>query len=110
MCRGQLDELADAYPQFSELGTEIVAISTDDVTDAKQMASLVNAPFQVLADASSETALAYEVFDLLDDGVAAPAVFIVDGDRVVQWKQIGQDIADRPSLGELLSVVQGQGN
>lgn len=89
---------------------EIVAISMDEIGDARQMAVLVNAPFPVLADTEGRTAREYEVYDLLGDGVAAPAVFIVGKDQEIQWKQIGGDIADRPDAAELLRQLDDTGS
>ena len=45
------------------------------------------------------------VFNLLGDGVATPAAFIVDRNGNVVWSQIGEDIADRPTTDELLLAL-----
>ena len=37
---------------------------------------------------------AYGVYDLLGDGLAAPAVFIVDTDGHIVWRQVGQSTGD----------------
>ena len=98
-------ELQEAYPQFRELDVEVVALSVDDVSDAAEMVDLVGAEYPVLADADTAVARAYGVYDLLGDGVAAPAVFIVDGDGDVRSWYIGQNIADRPSAQEILESL-----
>ncbi len=58
----------------------VVAISMDDVPDAAQMAAQVGAGFPILADPEGGMVRRYGVYDLLGDGVAAPAVFIVGKD------------------------------
>lgn len=102
-------ELQDAYHLFQERNVEIVAISTDDISGAAQMAGLADAAFPVLADPDARTAKSYEVFDLLGDGVAAPAVFIVGKGRVVLTRYVGSDIADRPTVAEILTQLDGLG-
>lgn len=86
-----------------------MAISMDEVGDAKQMAVHANAPFPLLADTQGRTAREYGVYDLLGDGVAAPAVFIVSQNQLIKWKQIGADISDRPDTLELLRQLGDHG-
>ena len=39
--------------------------------------------------------------------MAVPAVFVVDREGVVRYRQIGESITDRSSLEELLAAVEG---
>lgn len=84
----------------------LVGISVDDVAGAQQMAALVGAGYPLLADPTRATAVAYGVFDLLGDGVAAPAVFVVNPDRTVRWSHIGKNISDRPGSTDILARVR----
>ena len=52
-------------------------------------------------------AQAYEVFDLLDDGLAAPSMFIIDADGVIRWKYIGEAAGDRPTLAVIKEQLSG---
>ncbi len=74
--------------------------------DALNMAILAGARFPVLADADTQVTREYGVFDLLDDGVSAPATFIVGSDTTILWSHVGQNIADRPLAGEILEKVR----
>lgn len=67
------------------------------------MALLAEAGFPILADPAGATARSYGVFDLLGDGVAAPATFIITGDGGIVWSEIGEDIADRVPPAEILA-------
>ncbi len=67
------------------------------------MALLAEAGFPILTDPAGATARSYGVFDLLGDGVAAPATFIITGDRGIVWSQVGEDIADRAAPSEILA-------
>ena len=64
----------------------LVAISTDNVLDAMNMANFIGADpqsgygtgFHILADGDTSVTREYGVFDLHADGVAAPATFVLD--------------------------------
>jgi peroxiredoxin len=45
----------------------------------------------VLSDADHEVSQLYDVYDLLGDGLATPAVFIIDTNGTILWSQIGQN-------------------
>ena len=57
----------------------------------------------MLADPNHEAAAAYGVHDLLGDGLAAPAVFVIDRDGSILWSYIGQEAHDRPAVDEILA-------
>ena len=69
------------------------------------MSALVRAEYPLLADPTRETSKSYGVFDLLGDGVAAPAVFIINPDRSIRWSHVGGDIEDRPTTVEILNLI-----
>ena len=69
------------------------------------MQQTVGATFPVLADPTRATAESYRVFDLLGDGVAAPATFIVDADSLIAV-HVGSSIGDRPSAASLLHTLR----
>ena len=49
---------------------------------------------------------AYDVYNLHNDGVAAPAVFIIDKNGVIAFEYIGKDIGDRPDTALLVAELQ----
>ena len=69
------------------------------------MSGLVGASYAILADPEAETARDYGVYDLLNDGVAAPAVFIISGDGNIHWGYVGKTAGDRPSVGQILAEL-----
>lgn len=71
------------------------------------MSEVVEHTFPILPDPQATTTNVYGVYDLLGDGLAAPATFVIDGDGVVQWNHVGNTIQDRPSAQELLDVIRG---
>ena len=92
-----------------------MAISTDNVLDAMNMAGFVGADpasgygtgFHILADDDTSVSREYGVFDLHADGVAAPATFILDKSGEVVAYHVGRDVTDRPTTeGILLQLDQ----
>ncbi len=77
----------------------------DGTPEAARMAALAGADYPILSDPNAEAARAYGVHDLLDDGVATPAVFIVSKDGAIVWRYVGADIADRPSNQEIFEQL-----
>ena len=73
------------------------------------MRDYAGATYPVLADPANEAAMAYGVFNLLDDGVAAPATFVIAGGQLVA-SHVGQDIGERvpaPAILDVLRQLQG---
>ena len=73
--------------------------------DALRMILLAGARFPVLADPDGATARSYGVFNLLGDGVATPATFVVKGDGGIGWRQVGGDIGDRAMVSDILEAL-----
>lgn len=98
--------MQESHHTLLERDVVLLAVSVDTSFDALQMAALIGASFPVLADPSQEVTRSYRVFDLLGDGVAAPATFIIGKEREVLWSYIGQDIGDRPSTATILDQIE----
>ena len=97
--------MEEAYEEIRALGAELIALSTDDIPRAQNMQQRTGASYPVLADPDQAVARAYGVFDLLGDGVAAPATIIMTSERVVV-EHVGQNIQDRPSPAAILHELR----
>ena len=73
----------------------------NDLQDAMTVVDEWRVTFPVLYDSSTEVAQSYGIYDLLDDGLAAPSMFIIDADGVIRWKYIGTAAGDRPTLATI---------
>ena len=96
-------DLQSNYARFHEKKAEVIGVAVQDVARAKSMREITGASFPLLADPDHAAADAYEVFDLLGDGLATPSVFIVDADGTIVWSYVGQNAADRPGADTILS-------
>jgi len=95
-------QLEKDRPRFEARGAQIVALAYQNARDAARTVEETGVAFPILADAEHRVADMYGVFNLLGDGVDAPAVFIVDRDGGIVWSYIGSNIADRPANDVIL--------
>ena len=87
------------------LDAQVLAISTDDLSGAQRVASLIGIPFPILYNKDADVVKAYGVYDLLDDGLATPATFIIDKQGVIRWKRVGSRVGDRPPASKVLEEL-----
>ena len=61
--------------------------------------------YPMLADSAHRVSEAYGVYNLFNDNLAAPAVFIVDTDGHIVWSHIGEHTADRVPAQTILEQL-----
>lgn len=95
---------------MKERGGEILAISADEIEDAKQLSGEEHLPFRILS--------AREIPVLADYGlehpgagpdgetIAVPAQLLVAQDGRILWKQVARRIPDRASPEETLQGLR----
>ena len=88
----------------------MLAISVDDLSGATKVVQELNIPFPVLYDPSGTVPRSYEVYELIEPGLATPATFVVDRDGIIRWKYVAGSISDRPPASMVLkrlSEIEG---
>ena len=105
ICRAQLVELQEVYPEIQSLNAELFALSMDDINDTTTLSLELDLDYSVLSDPDAYVTKKYGVFNLLGDGVATPSVFIIDDSKTVVWSYIGDNISDRAELKDILSNI-----
>ncbi len=96
-------ELQNNYQAITDRNAEVLAISTDDLSEAANAVETLGIPFPVLSDQSQEVPKAYHVFNLYGDGLATGSVFIVDTEGALRWSRIYSGIHDFVSTGAITS-------
>jgi peroxiredoxin len=97
--------LQSFYSEFQARGAELAALAVNTRQSVEEARSTVNAAYPMLADPEHQVAEAYGVFDLLGDGLAAPALFVIGSDGRILWSHIGQDSSDRPATADVLAQL-----
>jgi peroxiredoxin Q/BCP len=95
-------DLQNHYQLFVEANTQVMALAVHSLSAAQNIAQVTGATFPVLADPNHVVAEAYGVYNLLGDGIATPAVFIIDKSGRIVWSYIGRDAGDRPTSQTIL--------
>jgi len=81
----------------------VVAVAVAQRGQVRSAKETVEAPYPMLADPDHQVADAYGVYNLLGDGYAAPAVFVIGQDGQILWYHVGQAPGDRPTVEEILN-------
>lgn len=96
-------ELQTQYGAFQEAGVEVVALAVASVESVEGWCQSAGVRYPMLADPAHSVAEAYGVYNLLGDGLATPAVFVVDTDGRIVWRHVfGRDPGDRPGAQAIL--------
>ena len=99
-------ELQYQYEVLQKTGAEVVAVAVASAAAVEEWQQGANAAFPVLADPEHRVSDSYGVYDLLGNGSAAPAAFVIDSDGHVVWSHVGQHIGDRPNLQTILEQLR----
>ncbi|MDO0927893.1 peroxiredoxin [Streptomyces sp. TG1A-8] len=86
VCTGELCELRDNLPQFSDRDTRLLAVSNDSIHTLRVFAEQEGLEYPLLSDfwPHGEVSRAYGVFDE-DKGCAVRGTFVIDKEGVVRW-------------------------
>ena len=85
-CREELLDLKDEYNRITGQDAEVVAIGTDSIDEAKNMAVDLALPYKVISDPDHRIIDMYDVYDS-ENGTAFITVFLVDKAGVVRLKR-----------------------
>ena len=83
---------------------EVIAISVDPRPQAEAMVDEYDLKYPVLYDTNTVVARSWNVFDLLADGVSAPATFVFAPAGHLVAGHIGRHAGDRPDADDILKV------
>jgi len=97
-----LVQLEKDLAQFEQAQAQVIAVAVQDQNAAKTLVQETGVTYPVLADSNHAVAEAYGIFNLLNDNVAAPSVFIINKTGEIVWSQTGQAINDRPTNQAIL--------
>lgn len=98
-------QLQQKYQFFTDKGAEIVALAVAPVSSVEGAKRAAGAEYVMLADPEHEVAEQYGVFNLLGDGYAAPATFVIDTDGQIVWSYVGQNSSDRPRTQDITKNI-----
>ena len=103
VCKQQLCDYRDGFSKFTDLGVDVIAISSDDSDYIKTFKKENNLPFTLLSDKEGEVAKMYDSFGWF--GVKR-SVFLVDKNFEIKYKHIESVSIYSRSVEELTEMVK----
>jgi len=108
VCPTELEELANSYKMFRELGAEILSVSTDTVFVHKawhdNSTAINKIKFPMIADPTGKLCRAFGTY-IEDEGISLRGTFIIDQKGIVKTIEIHDNNIGR-SAKELLRKLQ----
>jgi len=80
----------------------VVALAVASASSVRGIQKRTQVTYPMLADPTHQVASDYGVYNLLNDNLAAPSVFIIDTDGRIVWSRVGRNAGDRPSVKTIL--------
>ncbi len=112
VCQDELCQVRDSWPEASELGAQVLAISVDSPFVVKRFAEETGVGFPVLSDFNKEAMAAYDVMyqDFFGSrGVAKRSAFVVDKTGTVRYAWVTEDAGVLPDFDAIRAVVDALG-
>ncbi|MEU4462335.1 MULTISPECIES: peroxiredoxin [unclassified Streptomyces] len=105
VCTGELCELRDHLPQFSDRDTQLLAVSNDSIHTLRVFAEQENLEYPLLSDfwPHGNVSRAYGVFDE-DKGCAVRGTFVIDKEGVVRWTVVN-GLPDARDLNDYVKAL-----
>ncbi len=102
-------DYSEHLEDFRAAGAQLVAISVDDAARAETVRQELGIKFPLLCDTGREVVKKYGLLNRGEKGgIALPASFVIDSDRVVRFRALEQ-VASRVSVDQLLELVRELG-
>jgi peroxiredoxin len=108
-CRDQLFRLKDDFSQFAPLHAVLATVSTDSVEDSYIVEQQWHFPFPLLSDPHLSLITALGAQHIKGHGIhdiAHPAIIIIDPQKTIRYKTMGQNPTDLPTDNELVYILQ----
>lgn len=105
VCTKQMCSVRDRWTDYTELGAEVVGISTDTVESHKRFTEHYNLPLRLLADVGGKVSGAYGAVSWLPNR-SARAVFVIDGKGILRYRKIQPVSLFRPKDDEIIAAIR----
>ena len=100
-------ELQQVYTDSQDLDAEILGISMDTITETSILAKTLGVTYKLLSDPNGKVAKEYGVYNLLGDGLATPAIFVINDSKTIDWNYVGKSVGDRPDTSDIIKRLEG---
>jgi glutaredoxin-dependent peroxiredoxin len=108
VCQQELCTFRDSIETLNKAQAQVLGISTDTFFALKAFQDAQRLNFPLLSDYNKDVIREYGVFneDMIGlKGIAKRAVFVLDGDGVVRYREVLEDARNEPNYKEVLGTV-----
>jgi len=112
VCQQELCTFRDSMTDLNKSHAQVLGVSTDTFFALKAFQDQQHLNFQLLSDYNKEVIRDYGVFneDMIGlKGIAKRAVFVLDKDGVVTYREVLEDARNEPNYKQVLGAVAGLG-
>jgi len=106
VCSHQLPEIQREIARFRALETEVLGVSVDSWYANQEFARKLNLSFPLLSDFDRQASAAYGVL-MPEKGYSGRALFVVDKQGRVAWREIAPTPTEIPSTADALAALEG---
>ena len=105
VCSHQLPEIQREIARFRQLDTEVLGVSVDSWYANQEFARKLNLSFPLLSDFDHAASTAYGVL-MVDKRYSGRALFVVDKQGRIVWREIAPTPTEIPSTAEALAALE----
>ena len=106
VCSHQLPEIQREIARFRALETEVLGVSVDSWYANQEFARKLNLSFPLLSDFARQASAASGVL-MPEKGYSGRALFVVDKQGRVAWREIAPTPTEIPSTADALAALEG---
>jgi peroxiredoxin len=113
VCTKELCTFRDSLAQLSRASAQVYGISVDTFFALKAFQADQRLTFPLLSDFNKQVIRDYGVYneDMIGlKGIAKRAVFVLDKDGVVRYREVLEDARNEPDYGKVLEAVSRLGS
>jgi peroxiredoxin len=99
-CEKQLGQLQEKLGELEKRNVAVAALSVDPVPKSKELQAKLKLSYPIISDPNLEAIRAFGVEDA-ENGIAWPAVYVIDPGGKIAWRSLSETYKDRP-LPEML--------
>jgi len=108
VCTKELCTFRDSLAKLNTAKAQVYGVSVDTFFTLKAFGDSQKLTFPLLSDFNKDVIRQYGVFneDMIGlKGIAKRAVFVIDKDGVVRYREVLEDARNEPDYGKVLSTV-----
>src|SRR5258708_29850707 len=112
VCQKELCTFRDSMARLNQANEQVFGISVDTFFALKAFADAQGLTFALLSDFNKQTIRDYDVFneDMIGlKGIAKRAVFVIDKDGVVRYREVLEDPRNEPDYQKVYNAVAALG-